>query len=91
MAANAAKALNKLRVVNIPWTVGDQQLQQYFAQFGVISKAKVVFDKRTGLSRNFGYLEIPDKDTYQSILNKPSHHLEGFDLHVKHYWESSDH
>ncbi|XP_011300718.1 SRA stem-loop-interacting RNA-binding protein, mitochondrial-like [Fopius arisanus] len=90
MASNAAKALNKLRIVNIPWTVGDHQLKQYFSQFGHIAKAKVVFDKRTGLSKNIGYLEIPDNETYHSILNKPNHHLEGFDLHIKHYWESND-
>uniref|UniRef100_A0A6V7L2U3 RRM domain-containing protein n=1 Tax=Bracon brevicornis TaxID=1563983 RepID=A0A6V7L2U3_9HYME len=90
MAANAAKALNRLRIVNISWTIGDKQLKEYFSQFGHIAKAKVVFDRRTGLSKNYGYLEIPDKETVQTILNKPNHHLEGFELHVKNHWETTE-
>lgn len=78
------KTLHKLRVVNIPWTIADLQLKQYFSQFGFIDHAKVVFDKRTGLSKNYGYLEITDKNTYQNILGK-NHHIEGYELYVRRY------
>ncbi|XP_044008584.1 SRA stem-loop-interacting RNA-binding protein, mitochondrial-like [Aphidius gifuensis] len=82
------KTLHKLRVVNIPWTIGDLQLKQYFSQFGFINNAKVIFDRRTGLSKNFGYLEITDKDTYHNIVEKKNHHLEGYELYVRRFFEN---
>lgn len=85
---NAGKILHKLRVVNIPWTIGDLQLKQYFSQFGFVNHAKVVFDRRTGMSKNYGYLEIADKNTYLGIINKQNHNLEGHDLHVRHFFDN---
>jgi RNA recognition motif-containing protein len=52
----------KLFVGNLPYTVGDEQLREMFANAGLtsIQSANVVTDKFTGKSRGFGFVELSD-------------------------------
>lgn len=61
-----------LYVGNLPFSVGDQQLQDKFSQFGSVNSAKVITDRETGRSKGFGFVEMAndsDADTAISQLN----------------------
>lgn len=67
----------KLNVNNLPWTVSKRELQNYFSQFGPISKAEVIFNKQTGFSRGFGYVIFEMSKSYVKALKTEQHMLEG--------------
>lgn len=54
--ASAARNIQKVFVGNIPWSIGHQELRDFFKQFGHVVSANVVFDKTTGCSKGFGFV-----------------------------------
>lgn len=83
MSANSARNLYKLYVGNIPWTISNKELKLYFSQFGFVSNAMVIFDKKTGLSRNYGFVTFANREAYEKATNCTDHHLEGNNLKVQ--------
>ncbi|XP_026468548.1 SRA stem-loop-interacting RNA-binding protein, mitochondrial-like [Ctenocephalides felis] len=77
------RSANKLFVGNIPWTVSHRELKKHFAEFGHISSASVVFDKASGISKGFGFVQFSAKGGIQNALNKQVHNLEGNVLNIK--------
>ena len=61
----------KLYVKSLPWAVRDEELAEFFAQFGTVveGSSKVILDKQTGRSRGFGFIEIEDADA-ESVIAK---------------------
>ena len=47
----------KLYVGNLPWSIGDQELEDLFSGYSVVS-AKVIKDRNTDRSRGFGFVEL---------------------------------
>lgn len=47
-------------VSNLSFNVEDEDLRDFFAEYGEVSSAKVITDKLTGKSRGFGFVEMPD-------------------------------
>lgn len=45
-------------VGNLAYSTTDDDLRAAFAAFGNITSARVVFDKETGRSRGFGFVEM---------------------------------
>lgn len=82
MAGNASR-IYKLYVSNIPWTVSHFELRQYFSKFGPVSLANVVFDKSTGLSKNFGFVQFGNKEGFDNAQSFTPHKLEGNTLKVQ--------
>lgn len=80
--ASAARSFYKLFVGNIPWTVSSTELRLYFSKFGHVNNAIVVFDKNTGLSRNYGFITYSNQNGYDSATNVQLHELEGSILKV---------
>lgn len=75
--ASAARSMYKLFIGNLPWTVSSQELKFYFSKFGHVYNAVVVFDKNTGLSRNYGFVTYSNQNGYDSATNVQLHKLEG--------------
>lgn len=82
-AAQAVRNLYKLYVGNIPWTVGHNELKHYFSKYGQVSTATVVFDRETGLSRNYGFVVYSSRDGFDKASNAVTHKLEGSILKVQ--------
>lgn len=82
-SAQVIRNLYKLYVGNIPWTVGHSELRQYFSKFGPVNIATVVFDKETGLSRNYGFVIYGNRESFESASNVTGHKLEGNILRVQ--------
>lgn len=82
MASNIRNLL-RLYVGNIPWTVSGNELKQYFSKFGHVNFANVIFDKQTGLSRNYGFVVYSNREGFDTALNVQTHKLEGSTLKVE--------
>lgn len=55
-------------VSNLSFSVQDEDLSSYFAEYGEVSSAKVITDKLTGRSRGFGFVEMPDDAAAQKAI-----------------------
>lgn len=83
MSSNAARNLFKLYVANIPWTVSNRELKVYFSKFGHVTNSLVVFDKKTGLSKNYGFITFANREAFENANNFTDHKLEGNTLRVQ--------
>ena len=72
----------KVYVGNLPWSVGDAELGELFAQFGTVESASVVTDRESGRSRGFGFVEMAANDAQQAIAKLNGHSLESRQLRV---------
>lgn len=59
---------NKLYVGNLAYSVGDNDLQQAFSQFGTVKSAKVMMDRESGRSKGFGFVEMGDDAQAQAAI-----------------------
>ena len=57
----------KLYVGNLPYSFNDEALRQAFEQYGTVDSASVIFDRATGQSKGFGFVEMPDGDAQRAI------------------------
>lgn len=78
----AVRQIQKLFVGNLPWTIGNKELKLYFSKFGHVQQSTVVFDRKLGMSKGYGFVTFSTRDGYESAANKP-HHLEGRSLNVQ--------
>jgi len=53
---------NRLFVGNLPFQTMESDLQSYFSQAGVVTSINVMFDKVTGKSRGFAFVEFASSD-----------------------------
>jgi RNA recognition motif-containing protein len=51
----------KIQVRNIDRGVTEAMLREKFAEHGAVESAVIVMDKRTGLSKGFGFVEMPSR------------------------------
>ena len=58
----------KLYVGNLPFEVGEDELQQLFAQAGTVESVKVMRDQVTGRPRGFAFVEMGSDAEAQSAL-----------------------
>ena len=48
----------KLYVGNLPWSIGNQELEDLFSSYGTVTSANVITDRDTKRSRGFGFVEL---------------------------------
>ncbi|HMU33811.1 MAG: RNA-binding protein [Acidobacteria bacterium] len=58
----------KLYVGNLSFRVTNEDLQEYFAAAGAVESANVVFDRETGRSRGFGFVEMASDDAATAAI-----------------------
>lgn len=74
--------LVKLFVGNLPWGVGDADLERIFGSHGEVQSARVVNDRDTGRSRGFGFVEIEVDDLAAVIRATDGLEVQGRNLRV---------
>ena len=57
-------------VSNLSFNVRDEDLQEYFAEYGEVTSAKVITDKFTNKSRGFAFVEMPDDEAAQKAIQE---------------------
>ena len=60
--------MKNIYVGNLAYTVTDDELQEAFAAFGEVSRAKVIMDRDTGRSKGFGFVEMPDDGQAEAAI-----------------------
>ncbi len=57
-------------VAKLNFSTNDEELRQAFETFGVVDSAKVIFDRETGRSRGFGFVEMPNDDEATAAIEQ---------------------
>ncbi len=57
-------------VSNLSFNVQDEDLREFFAEYGEVSSAKVIMDKFTNRSRGFGFVEMADNAAAQKAIQE---------------------
>jgi RNA recognition motif-containing protein len=58
----------KLYVGNLPYSVGDSELQRLFEAHGSVVSAQVIMDRDTGRSKGFGFVEMGSDQEAQAAI-----------------------
>ncbi|CAI5486963.1 unnamed protein product [Closterium sp. Naga37s-1] len=59
---------NSVRVTNLSEDTREQDLQELFGPFGPVSRIYVAFDRETGLSRGFAFINFINREDARSLL-----------------------
>lgn len=57
-------------VSNLSFNVTDEDLHDFFADYGEVASAKVITDKFTQKSRGFGFVEMNDQEAAQKAIRE---------------------
>ncbi|HTL08633.1 MAG TPA: RNA-binding protein [Chitinophagaceae bacterium] len=57
-------------VSNLSFNVQDEDLREFFAEYGEVTSAKVILDKFTNKSRGFGFVEMSDDAAGQKAIQE---------------------
>ena len=55
-------------VSNLSFNVQDEDLKDFFTEYGEVTSAKVITDKFTGKSRGFGFVEMSDEEAAKKAI-----------------------
>ncbi len=58
----------RLYVGNLPYSTGDDQLRDLFAQAGTVTSAQVIQDRISGRSKGFGFVEMSSDAEAQAAI-----------------------
>lgn len=56
-------------VAKLNFDTHEEDLRAAFEEFGEVSSAKIIFDKFTGRSKGFGFVEMDDDDQARSAID----------------------
>lgn len=57
-------------VSNLSFNVTDEDLNDFFAEYGEVSSARVITDKFTNRSRGFGFVEMSDDEAARKAIQE---------------------
>ena len=75
--------MTKLYVGNLPYSVKDDALRDLFSSYGNVLSASIIFDRMSGRSKGFGFVELEDDaEAERAISEMNEKELEGRKLVV---------
>ena len=73
----------KLYVGNLSYNTTEDGLRNIFSAFGSVASAKIIFDRETGNSKGFGFIEMgSDDEASAAITGVNGRELDGRQLRV---------
>lgn len=73
----------KLYVGNLPYSVTDTSLKEYFAQAGTVESAKVIVDRVSARSKGYGFVEMAsDQEASEAVQKFDGSNLDGRTVRV---------
>jgi len=73
----------KLYVGNLSYNTNEDGLRNLFSQFGSVASSKIIFDRETGNSKGFGFIEMSsDDEANAAIAGTNGREFEGRQLRV---------
>ncbi|XP_077103984.1 heterogeneous nuclear ribonucleoprotein A0b [Siphateles boraxobius] len=79
----ALAKVKKIFVGGLKENIEENDLTDYFSQFGMIEKAEVITDKDTGKKRGFGFVHFEDNDSADKAVVLKFHMINGNKVEVK--------
>ncbi|MGI5827792.1 MAG: RNA recognition motif domain-containing protein [Patescibacteria group bacterium] len=58
----------KLFVGSLPYTVTNEQLEEFFSQAGQVVSANVIMDRFSGRSKGFGFVEMSSEEEAKNAI-----------------------
>ncbi|URD78238.1 hypothetical protein MUK42_02548 [Musa troglodytarum] len=74
---------HKVYVGNLAWSVRPEDLREYFSQFGNIVSARVLYDRKGGRNRVYGFLSFTSSDELRAALETSGTEFNGRTLVVR--------
>jgi len=68
--------LQDLIVLGLPYSLTEDELKEYFTQFGDLAHWEIKVDKQTSKSKGFGFVRFSEVDVVENVL-KASHSIGG--------------
>jgi RNA recognition motif-containing protein len=73
----------KLYVGNLSYNTTEDGLRNLFGQYGTVASSKIIFDRETGNSKGFGFIEMgSDDEASAAIAGTNGHEFDGRQLRV---------
>lgn len=60
----------KIFVAKLSYQTQEDSLKELFEGFGEVESAKIIFDRETGRSKGFGFVEMPNDDEALEAIEK---------------------
>lgn len=60
--------MKRIYIGNLNFKTTEENLTEKFAQFGEITSATIIKDKTSGLSKGFGFVEMPNDDEVEKAI-----------------------
>ncbi|MFP4258579.1 MAG: RNA recognition motif domain-containing protein [Desulfovermiculus sp.] len=57
----------KMYVGNLPFSSTEDDLRDLFSQYGEVQSANIIYDRETGRSRGFGFVEMAEESADSAI------------------------
>ncbi len=74
----------KLFVARLPQSATSESLRSLFEIHGEVKESKVIFDRETGNSKGYAFIEMPSAEAAQMAIEKlDGHPLDGRNIMVK--------
>ncbi len=74
--------MKKIYVGNLPWTATEEDVREFFSEYGDVASVAIIVDRETGRSRGFGFVEMEDSDADHAIEEANGQSLGGRTLRV---------
>lgn len=73
---------SKIYVGNLSYQVSQEDLNEFFGQFGAIQDVKLIKDRETGRSKGFAFITFENTDGMQGALDLNGSEYEGRKIKV---------
>ncbi|CAH2054532.1 unnamed protein product [Thlaspi arvense] len=61
-SSSSASPSSKLFIGGLSWSVDEQSLKDAFSSFGEVSEVRIAYDKGSGRSRGYGFVDFAEED-----------------------------
>ncbi|CAH0483029.1 unnamed protein product [Peronospora belbahrii] len=80
---SAVGATKKIFVGGLHYETKDADFKKYFAQYGKVVSAEVMFNRETNKSRGFGFVIFESETSVELVLQDKNHVIDGKSVEVK--------
>ena len=72
----------KMYVGNLPFSSTEEDVQDLFSQYGEVESVKIIYDKETGRSRGFGFVELSEETAQEAMRTLDGNKFAGRTLKI---------